>query len=191
MENIASSLGFSLPSTSAKKAIMKCFKSSHYFIKDETTDFNEESHYCRTSRKLCAQFSTDKGILRCPSDMADDETASTVSSSAGDSLSSDFFSDRVVSFAEPVVTEIRTRPTISDDEKPSLYYSDNDFRRFRRDFICHKKICRVRFPPTSVVTMVYEYPPLENVELFYYSQVDLQRFLEDFVLSLNSEQLVT
>lgn len=184
MENIARSIGLPLPMFSAKKAVMKRFE---FFRSDSYRDriMPEMSQcYCKSS-KLSSHRDAISSMCRPFSEVDDDETASTISSSADDSLSSVSFSCGTVSFAEPLVTEIHTRPVTTDAEKHRLYYNDSDYRQFRREFIHRKKVCRVRFPPTSAVTNVYEYQLPDNSESFYYSQLDLQRFLDEFVLSLN------
>lgn len=116
-------------------------------------------------------------------DDADDDTADTssTSSSSSGNLSA-------VSFAEPLVTAIHVRPPTTWEEKRRLYYSDGDYRSFRKDFYLYgRKEPRdslVSFSD-SVVTSVHTYPLPEDKNILYYSESDLKQFLEDFVSSLN------
>lgn len=120
-----------------------------------------------------------------------------------------------VSFAEPLVTNVWYRPIVETmAEKQLLFYSDQDYQAFRLDFVriqraaywrrqgylrqesllaeCNssprprKKM--VQFPQDQVVTQIFEYAQLttpEDKKDLFYSEQDLERFLDDFVTSLN------
>lgn len=108
----------------------------------------------------------------------DDDTASTVSTDSSFSNS--------VSFAAPLVTQVFERPMTTCAEKRDLYYSAADYKEFRYDLI-HGGEPRdkvVKFQP-SVVTVVHTYSVSVNKDVLYYSESDLQSFLDDFIVSLN------
>ena len=121
----------------------------------------------------------------------DDETTTTVScseeefSSSSHSSLDSCYNSTTVMFAEPLVTAVYYRPVTSIEDKAILHYNDADYRTFRSQYMHRKKTCIVRFPQTSVVTKVYEYPKADNIESLYYNESDLQRFLDDFMSSLN------
>jgi hypothetical protein len=116
----------------------------------------------------------------------DDDTASTSSSCTESSSSS--CSTSSVSFADPVVTDVHIRPITTRDEKYDLYYSDAEYRSFRRDFHLSRQ-GRSRETVVSfsdaVVTGVHSYSRPAEKDLMYYSESDLKRFLDDFVSSLH------
>lgn len=139
--------------------------------------------------------------------MADDDTASTASS-FDDSFTS---TSPSVAFASPLVTEIRYRPTTTREEKALLFYTDSEYRSFRRDYFDERRSRKrvVRFS-TELVSDTHEYESPEDTAALYYNETDLQRcvfrcmdrlpvlvvpnsnflssdfrFLDDFVCSLN------
>jgi len=168
MEEIARQLGVSI-SFKARDAVMidpRLQKDSSLLIRQ-----SEESVIMfRNSAKLCEYDCND-----------DDDTASTVSitddsscSSSDDSLSSTGFSR--VTFAEPLVTEVYLRPTTTLHEKHVLYYSDYDYREFRRDYFYRKRESLVQFDD-KVVTDIWEIPTPEEKDALYYSESDLQGYV--------------
>jgi len=112
---------------------------------------------------------------------ADDDTASTLSASDSD-LS---FSGSIVTFAEVVVTEVHLRPYTTMEEKYSLYYNDYDYSEFRREcFSGKRRNRRVRFAD-SVVSDVHIISVTENTAQMFYTESELQNFLDEFVASLD------
>ena len=100
----------------------------------------------------------------------DDDTVSTVSATDSDSS----LSVSGVSFADPLVTGVITRPYTSLRDKYSLYYSNYDFAEFRREASgveSREKV--VKFSPT-IVSEVWVTPPVKNASSLYYSKSDLQ-----------------
>jgi hypothetical protein len=64
----------------------------------------------------------------------EDECSVLSSTSSGQAATSDSLG---VTFAEPLVTSVWYRPVTSLEEKRRLYYSESDYRLFRRDFLLH------------------------------------------------------
>ncbi|KAL7577434.1 hypothetical protein ACA910_004720 [Epithemia clementina (nom. ined.)] len=147
----------------------------------------------------------------------DDHTLETVNTDEEDedetSSSSLSISPTVVSFADPLVTQIVYRPLVeTEEQRVALWYGEDDYAEFRRAFVrqqqrvwfkqqqqqqqqqgpcCRRR--RVSFP-AHPVTAVHEYPcqyhhPDEK-NLLFYSEHDLERFLDDFVASLNEVLVV-
>lgn len=68
----------------------------------------------------------------------DDCTVSTAASSlSSDSLELD---ERRVTFAEPLVTDVRTRPRTKREEVPNLFYSCGETARFRQEYRLERKL---------------------------------------------------
>jgi hypothetical protein len=82
---------------------------------------------------------------------------------------------RVVTFANPLVTQVHFRPTTTISEKRDLFYSDVDYRLFRRNYHFQRDTL-VGFKE-KVVTDVWEIPPVDCPEDLYYSNSDLQRYV--------------
>jgi hypothetical protein len=78
-----------------------------------------------------------------------------------------------VSFATPLITDIHFRPRTLRQDKETLYYSDKDYRTFRRDF--HRGEHSVRFRP-QVVTQVWQYK-VEHDDSLYYSEQEIQEYV--------------
>lgn len=86
-----------------------------------------------------------------------------------------------VSFATPLVTDIHFRPRTLRQDKALLYYSDADYRSFRRDFHRGEKHHHsVRFLP-QVVTDVWKYD-VEHDDSLYYSEQEIQEYVGSLVL---------
>jgi hypothetical protein len=98
-----------------------------------------------------------------------------------------------VSFAAQVVTQVHYIPRTLPEEKATLFYTDVEYRQFRKDF-CSGGARRgsiVKFSP-QIVSSVWTYSDtatLDNKEAMFYSESDLQRFLDEFVSSLNVDAL--
>jgi hypothetical protein len=128
-------------------------------------------------------------LLLVSSSFDDDETLETMSMSDDASCCSSTSSTdmnhsndtsrsaafRVVTFADPLVTQIHFRPTTTLLEKRELFYSDIDFRTFRRNYHFQRDT-QVGFKE-KVVTDVWEIPPVDCPEDLYYSNSDLQRYV--------------
>jgi hypothetical protein len=104
---------------------------------------------------VCIDFSK-VSLARSPAAM-DDDTASTVSSSEDASVASSCDSCSV-RFAEQLVTQVYERPATTSAEKHVLFYSDLDYRQFRRDYYQFRRhrASTVKFAD-ELVSGVYEY----------------------------------
>lgn len=193
MESYASMIGLTMP-FSAKRAVMR-----------------EQGKGLRSSSTLCVGRSTSSSVLNntpifCFGNDAsmdgckrtsikdlDDETASTTSVTDDDaSYSFSVYSDcqsemaATVTFATPLITDIHYRPRTLRQDKYKLFYSQSDYRSFRRAFDAGQN--NVHFPP-EVVTHVWEYDSLIDDEddvgsSLYYTDAEIQDFLDEFVESL-------
>ena len=114
----------------------------------------------------------------------DDDTASTQSlttSEEDDSCISPIeessSSSRLVSFAEPLVTEIHYRPYTTKAEKYALYYDEYDYSDFKIAFITGKSRNRKVNFSHEVVSEVHVFKPASKQERkeLYYSEPELQR----------------
>ncbi|GKY91963.1 hypothetical protein MPSEU_000167900 [Mayamaea pseudoterrestris] len=182
MNFILSTIGLPQPcSRSARAAVM-----------------NEPGHRRRLDADTLTPFIGHRDSLLCLSmplaftfnKCDDDDTAST--SSACTESSSNSCLAGSVSFADPIVTDVFVRPTTTWDEKNDLYYNDNEFRSFRRDYhlkrqgksretvVCFKEV---------LVTNVHTYACTAEKDDMFYSESDLKRFLDDFVASLHGNNL--
>ena len=102
----------------------------------------------------------------------DDDTASTASTS--DSDSDWFLSAPSVSFAEPLVTAVITRPYTSMRDKYALYYNNYDFAEFRREANGYERRERVVKFYVSEVSEVWMIPAVKDASSMYYSKDELQ-----------------
>lgn len=148
---------------------------------------------------------------------SDDDTASTVSATSAEDEEEDasFFSlshnnsssslssctssaaeRRRVSFASNPVTDIRYRPLCTEDDKYYLHYSEHDYIDFKLDYLTKGNSPLVRKTPRKVgfarevVTSTHDVLGMdERLRLsLYYNEYELQRFLDDFVASLQKQQ---
>lgn len=176
MNEIARQLGFSV-SLKARDVVMRAPADGS---RVQSGDSNEEDESfasifgvfsprkpLQNRRKLFDNDSTD--------DDDDDDTASTVSL-ADDTSCSSSEGCAGVSFASPLVTAVFVRPSTTLQENRALYYTDFDYREFRRDYFYRKRESVVRFRP-DVVTEVREIPMVEQPDDLYYSQSDLQGYV--------------
>jgi hypothetical protein len=115
----------------------------------------------------------------------DDETASTMSTADESSCCSDCSDEgfrrqrltkTVVSFDTPLVTAVYVRPFTTLQEKRALYYTDFEYREFRRDYFYRPRDRQVQFSP-NLVTKVHSIPPVEDPSDLYYSEADLQGYV--------------
>jgi hypothetical protein len=166
MNYIVETLGLALPMVSKRRAVMMGES------KTSSRTATNSAIMCKSGS--CASFDKYRD---------DDETASTVSS-YDDSTSS----IGSVSFAGELVTEVYVRPVTTLQEKRELYYTERDYRRFRQEYFmeqaCNARPRAVSFAP-KMVTNVHSYSVGADRDNLYYSNDDLQRFLDDFLSSLN------
>jgi hypothetical protein len=96
---------------------------------------------------------------------------------------------RTVSFCTPLVTACYLRPTTSAEEKKTLYYTDKDYREFRRNYFCYNRLRRDRSRDANMTEVnkrsvvqfhlddindVYIIPTIDNPSELYYSRLELQ-----------------
>lgn len=112
----------------------------------------------------------------------DDDTVSTVTSSSFDESDSSFSTVTGVSFAEPLVTQVWLRPYTTKQEKRVLFYNERDFMEFKRDYYYGRN--RLVSFADSVVSNVWTIPPVADSSKAFYSENELQQFLDEFVESL-------
>lgn len=126
-----------------------------------------------------------------PSDMEDydDDECSSCSMEGTTSCSSDesHNNGNRVSFCSPLVTATYVRPTTTSREKLELYYSEMDYREFRRNYLVLNRIQASRLEQTrhksvvqihpQVVTETHTIPSHEDPTDLYYSQADLQGYV--------------
>lgn len=79
----------------------------------------------------------------------EDESSVLSSASSGQAPTSDSLN---VTFAEPLVTSVWYRPVTSLVEKKRLYYSESDYRLFRRDFLLHGMSSGIHRPSHTTTT---------------------------------------
>ena len=105
---------------------------------------------------------------------------------------------RRVRFSTPLVTARYVRPVTTLHEKYELYYTEREYREFRRNYVWHARNQPPQMPLTAhrkpsvvqfhidVITAVHTTPIiLDNPSELYYSKCELQGFLDDFVASLS------
>jgi len=125
----------------------------------------------------------------------EDETASVVSCSCSSSSSqSDDLpphegrttTRRRVSFPDYPVTAVYTRPTTSPEEHYWLHYNSFDYLDFKLSYWTGVDRTRKVSFSQDLVTETQVVTPwsLEEKKVLYYSQQDLQRFLDEFIQSL-------
>jgi hypothetical protein len=126
------------------------------------------------SSSCCSSSSSSSSTLDgCPMSLS--RTASTASSST-----------RRVSFPDQPVTAIYTRPTTTPEEHYWLHYTNFDFIDFKLSYWTGVDRTRKVSFSYDLVTETQLVTPWSQQEkqLLYYSEQDLQRFLDDFVRSL-------
>ena len=175
MQEISRQLGLDFAPLKARDAVMKA---PHY-------------RRARWAQWTCAEASFDVGLetsLKNDSpvdnpemmlklfDDDDIDTVSTTECSEDDNSFSESSAGcdshaPTVRFAVPPVTEIYERPFTTREERRELFYTNSEYREFRRDAFYSQ--CTVRFHE-DVVTQVLEIPPPEDPSVLYYSESDLQ-----------------
>lgn len=154
MEHIATILGVTLPNLSARNITLRSYRKI-----PEIDCMTWENH------RDAILFFKKQGQQE-----ADDETASTLSTSASD-LS---FSSNSVTFADNVIAEVRYRPYTTLEEKYALFYNEHDYAEFRRECYSGKRrIRQVSFAHT-VVSQVHVIPVVEDSAQMFYTETELQ-----------------
>jgi len=151
MNQVATILGIQLPAMKARDAIQR-----------EPMMSSSVSILPHQDSLLLLNFNK-------PKNMDDDEdTVSTMLSSCS-SLGLG------VTFAEPLVTEVHTRPYTTRQEKRALFYCEHDYLEFKRDyFYGTTRDTTVKFTET-VVSHVWTVPKHEDPSDMYYTETELQR----------------
>lgn len=80
----------------------------------------------------------------------------------------------VVHFCTPLVTHMETRPRTTAEDKKSLYYSESEYRRFRREYAAETNAAGTVIFHDQVVTEVWEYEAPADPSVLYYSETELQ-----------------
>jgi hypothetical protein len=160
MNQVAIILGIELPLLKARDVVMK---------KNKCSSFADRPISIISHRDSLLLLGTQKD----KSSANDDDTAST--SSCSDSDSSFSSSGALgVTFAEPLITEVITRPYTTINEKYQLFYNDYDYAEFRREAYGLGRKRLVSFS-TDIVSDVVILPPVEDNSVMYYSEKELQR----------------
>lgn len=102
---------------------------------------------------------------------------------------------KLVKFCKPMVTDIVEIPRVDDIER--FFYSESDICRFRdyaqrkKEKLNKRKGKTIQFYPKLVSETRYFEPcsPEERHNL-YYTTEDLEKMLENFILSINHEDLI-
>lgn len=160
----SSFLGLELPSLGARHAVMKLPTGRRKRPAPSLIDCHRDSLLCISNvEKISSMLSTTK----------DDDTLSTVSSDDDSFVST---SGCLVTFAEPLVTAVYERPVTTMAERFRLFYTDLEYREFRRDYYQsqRKRTCLVHFA-SELVSEVHEYPCQGIKDDLFYNETDLQR----------------
>jgi hypothetical protein len=164
MNQCASFLGLQLPSLKARAALLNL---------PRRTSSSTEAAVRGRDQMVCIDFSK-VSLARSPAAM-DDDTASTMSSSSDSSVTSSCDSSSV-KFAEQLVTHVYERPATTSAQKHILFYSDLDYRQFRRDYshFRRNRTSTVKFA-CELVSGIYEYADEGRKDDLFYTESDLQR----------------
>jgi hypothetical protein len=177
MDHILSTLGLDFAPTSARASVMKRIRPGRTFSLDTFASPHRDSLLCAKDKRTY--------LYKCSSSSSteDDDTMSTLSESTSE-CSLDFKVSSVT-FAHPLVTATHVRPCTTLAERSKLFYTEAEYREFRYEYIYgRRKRKRVTFSST-LVSNAWEYEAQGDKACLYYGPSDLQRFLDDFVESLN------
>jgi hypothetical protein len=106
----------------------------------------------------------------------DDDTASTLSTLSSTEEDDSLGFSKTISFAEPLVTSVRTRPSTTKEDKYYLYYNAHDYMDFKIESLTGRERCRRVSFAREVVSEVHTVVPLTNPhEALYYSESELQQ----------------
>jgi hypothetical protein len=129
-------------------------------------------------------------------DVDDDDEYCDDSTLSSSSSSTTTTSTKRVSFAPKLVSQVYTRPTTKLCEKYYLYYTEYDYMDFKLHYMSHgrSKMCK-RSPrkvewKLDVVREVHDVMDSKTRQQhdLYYTESELQGFLDDFVVSLQQQQ---
>ena len=125
------------------------------------------------SSSCCSSSSSSSTLDGCPMSLSRTTSAATTST-------------RRVSFPDQPVTAIYTRPKTTPEEHYWLHYTNFDFIDFKLSYWTGVDRTRKVSFSYDLVTETQLVTPWSQQEkqLLYYSEQDLQRFLDDFVRSL-------
>jgi hypothetical protein len=157
-----------------------CFRGGHQRLRSLNTESPTNLIVMlERSQQACSPFSKE---------LDSDDDASTISTVTASSVSEGSFfeeDERRVSWAPTIVSEIRYRPYTSKAEKYHLFYDEFDYVDFKIDFATGRQRCTRRVSFSTLPEIRTFTPPLDVKHKLYYSERELQQFLDDFVLSLN------
>lgn len=166
MDEIAKQFGFTL-SFSARSVVMREPVITRRRRKSRCLAFHRDSLDNVINYELAAVSPQIFKQLVENHDYDDDKTVSTVN----DDESFSTTGSGGVSFAAPLVTAVYERPTTSAEEKRELYYTESEYREFKRNYFFRKPDVQIH---DRVVTDVWEIPVPEEPSELYYSESDLQ-----------------
>lgn len=189
MEHVASILGLELPMGSARKTIMKSLPRRARVVKEG------EEGCCSTSvppipsvlleLPLSASLAQKNKLVSAStagtsSEDEDNLTLETYNSEL-DETSVSSSSTAVVSFVEPIVTQVYYRPKLAPCEKQAMFYSEQDYVAFRNDFFRQRSLRQQRRRTVQfsreVVSEVFVYQTSAEKDALFYSETDLQRYV--------------
>jgi len=176
MNQVAIILGVSLPSFRTREAVMQ-----------DQIKANEWEYNSPLPFPLPFPHHDSLSICEGNSSTKDDDTVTTQCSTDGETSVD---TPRCVSFAENPVTEVNTRPYTTIHEKCKLFYSDWEYVEFRRDAYCYNRREKVVTFSDSVVSNVWIIPTAEDPSSMYYSETELQSFLDDFLSDLKKRDIL-
>lgn len=145
-----------LPSAN-KKGISSCHRDSFLVYLEQAYNI-KSSEFKFTTKASCR----------------DDDTASTLSTTTDGDDSLGF--TKSVSFAEPLVTAVITRPLTTKEDKYYLHYNEHDYVDFKIEFLTGKERCRRVSFEREVVQEVHQVESLaKHSDDLYYSESELQQ----------------
>jgi hypothetical protein len=99
-------------------------------------------------------------------DHEDDDTATTLSSSSSED-------EKMVTFCDPLVTAVYTRPVTTKEDKYYLHYSHHDYVDFKVEYMTGRQ--RNRRVSFARETQVHQVQPVDaEKKALYYSEAELQ-----------------
>ena len=104
----------------------------------------------------------------------DDDTASTLSTSTNTEEDDFLGFSKTVSFAEPLVTSVRTRQSTTREDKYYWHYNEHDYMDFKIEFLTGGQRChRVSFDREVISDPVA--PLTKHYDALYFSESELQQ----------------
>jgi hypothetical protein len=103
----------------------------------------------------------------------DDDTVTTASTSTAESEV-----EKVVTFSEPLITSIYTRPVTTREDKYYLHYSEYDYVDFKIEYMTGRQRNRkVSFAQEIEVHQVQ--PVAAEKNILFYSEIELQEYVRN------------